>query len=444
MEQSHSSDKWMCFSCNEMPLAFENASDYEVHLRGTSTHADSFTEAQLPMLVQAGKTPITPQFKNCPLCNWSQRHAEFNYLTRQDSDIIYPTAETIQDHVAEHLHSFALQALPDLDDEDGSSLQLSSGSVELNLKLLKESEVEPQYDIGARVAARNQLADMYLNSPGEFEAVNGQLSVRERSVVSSSLLKPRWIPTVRQMVYVNTIISTADQPLSDPTENQAAISIIMSCFRELVADIISQSARRRWKSWLLVIRLCVSSYRPRTLKWGTKWGPLLEALSLGKRLNFELLENIAGNRCHFCITITRFFELLDESIKLAMFPFHKSVGAVKRSATLGCQLCKIFLAPIKIHSAESPLQGAAASYPARVTDLAKVGRHDSEGPKLIREVPRLIKAPPGSKLCQFIDVNFSKRVFGVVFAENEHGEKILTLKAGTSPLQVYELSCARG
>jgi hypothetical protein len=140
MQKIHSADKWICYVCTQAPQVFDTAAEYETHLLKSATHADTFTEDQLPFLIEDGRTPTMPDFQTCPLCNWSERHAEFDELPSQQSPIHNLKTTNIQDHVAEHLHSFALQALPDLKEADADSLHTSVGSVENNLKNLLASD----------------------------------------------------------------------------------------------------------------------------------------------------------------------------------------------------------------------------------------------------------------------------------------------------------------
>lgn len=422
MEQSHSSDKWICYACSELPQVFESAADYEFHLSNSSIHANTFTKAQLPLLVQNGKTAITPQFENCPLCNWSERHAEFDELPGRQSDTQFKRAETIQDHVAEHLHSFALQALPDLDDDGANSLQVSTGSVEHNLKLLKQEETELQYSIEERQTEWENLNVHLWDVLRKLQPTTIRLKLFAGELRTSLLsrhlgdswLGDSWLPTSQQMAHINMINSAIEQFSQDViTESSAgevegSISIMLSYLRELISDMISVKARHRWKRALSVVRFCLRIQRP------TIW-----TMPLPKSHNVGLVENLVGDRCAFCNTIMNFFEDLDQNISSRVFEFHASVGAVKSSAILGCQLCGVFLPAIN-------------------------KRYLRRSPKAERYENLFLRHTLESRLQRFVKHNFTNRSLYLLFSEDEYGVKTLQLNDSATTLQVYELCCARG
>ncbi|RYP44076.1 hypothetical protein DL768_009421 [Monosporascus sp. mg162] len=94
-------------------FVFDNEEEWRDHT--VSTHKDTFSESQLPLLSKISKRRLARQTK-CPIC----RHPPG--LARPDED----------EHIAEHMHSFALKALPwnfRRDDEESSDSNASLGAV---------------------------------------------------------------------------------------------------------------------------------------------------------------------------------------------------------------------------------------------------------------------------------------------------------------------------
>ncbi|KAF5009795.1 hypothetical protein FDECE_4002 [Fusarium decemcellulare] len=125
MSNLHSSPCWVCDECIfrddvEEPV-FDNEQDWEEHI--STTHKDEFSNSQATLLASLSKRQLT-NLARCPLCKRGAR------LVRPDVDT----------HTANHLHSWALRALPydsraeidDLSDfmavrgSEHSSLSLSS------------------------------------------------------------------------------------------------------------------------------------------------------------------------------------------------------------------------------------------------------------------------------------------------------------------------------
>ena len=360
MEQAHSSDKWMCYDCSDTPQIFDSPAVYERHLLDSSNHANSFTAAQLPLLVENGKTPVVPSFEICPICHWSQRHVDFEDNFGKQSDIRHNRSTKIDDHIAEHLHSFALQALPDLDDNDTNSLQLSTSSIENNLRLLKKDEVNIQYSLSDKNLAYKDVCE-------RFRWMCDFMSIPLPEIVAATMphrnLEQYWIPSSRQMETINVIQSTIDLCVEGKLmayELQGLTSTTICYFKELTWDIISDIARSRWRRTILLIRIC-TRLRGRRAHWRRsfqdvvdlairKYMPSLPTTTLltTSQPNFvgTLTSKLVDGRCVFCNSIVKFFENLDLDVKNADFDFHPSLIGVRSSAKLGCRLCAVFLIAI--------------------------------------------------------------------------------------------------
>lgn len=351
----------MCYSCSDTPQVFESPSEYKRHLLESEAHSDSFTPAQLPLLIEDGRTPVVPHFETCPICQWSEQHANFKDIFEEQTSTRQNQAITIDDHIAEHLHSFALQALPDLDDDETDSLQLSMGSVENNLKLLKEYDDSRQYTSAERRALFDEVATFY------------QISFRRANYPNSKFLEPLnadplaviwqrgwhdfWIPSTQHIQNLEAILSIIRQNLEYVDGPPEIIDQLSGHFNELLADVISDFARSRWRRALMVARIYVYT----RMRSPNRPGSFPDTVNLVKGKNLlttpplspsrstfvgKLVEELVDGLCTFCNAIIRFFENLDLDVQYADFDLHPSLIGLRSSAKLGCRLCVVFVVAI--------------------------------------------------------------------------------------------------
>jgi hypothetical protein len=122
--------RWQCFATDHEPLLYDRPEEFEEHMK--TDHAGSFPEDQLPFIVEISAQPITPTLEHCPFCS--------------------ETAETLEDHVGQHLREFALHSLPwpgyeEEGSQDGSRLQSDSSSSKRTRETVKEArESLPHFD----------------------------------------------------------------------------------------------------------------------------------------------------------------------------------------------------------------------------------------------------------------------------------------------------------
>jgi hypothetical protein len=286
MQKIHSADKWICYICPQSPQIFKSAAEYESHLLQSPIHVGTFTEAQLPLLVEDGRTPTIPDFLTCPLCNWSERHAEFDELPSQQSQIHNVKTTNIQDHIAEHLHSFALQALPDLKEGDVDSMHTSVGSVENNLKNLlasdhmttlsyDDAENHRMYSLWERLfntfaaLTRTYLDDSQHNTPADFSPP----SVRDWLEYWGKIRKvpPPFWTSVRASDIDDSIWALdecrraldaheAQRSLLEHTVPRTILLNVFVILRELMSgyqSTKSAAARRRFRVLVTVVQTCI-------------------------------------------------------------------------------------------------------------------------------------------------------------------------------------------
>ncbi|KAL8366656.1 hypothetical protein RB595_010495 [Gaeumannomyces hyphopodioides] len=98
LKDCHSTARWICDACwlgSETPALFEFKDEQEWRDHATVTHQGEFDQIDLPTLAEMSRRTALPPVA-CPLCF-------------DDTTLLQPEADK---HIAEHLHSFALQALP--------------------------------------------------------------------------------------------------------------------------------------------------------------------------------------------------------------------------------------------------------------------------------------------------------------------------------------------
>ena len=126
---------WSCQAAGHKSIIFDSQVRFEQHMK--EEHHDTFTESQLPMLVQKSAHPAADTFSvltarnndgasgsryECPLCSFSVEKA--NDQNNPDSALLgaeFPineAAKVIQNHIAAHLESIALLSLPEQDAVD--------------------------------------------------------------------------------------------------------------------------------------------------------------------------------------------------------------------------------------------------------------------------------------------------------------------------------------
>ncbi|KAH6989182.1 hypothetical protein BKA56DRAFT_575214 [Ilyonectria sp. MPI-CAGE-AT-0026] len=132
----HSTQRWTCDQCTlrgdlSEDLVFDDETDWEQHM--STCHRGEFIDSQLALLLSLSRRRLTEPIQ-CPLCN---RPAG---PVRPDQD----------DHVAEHLHSWALIALPwDLhtkDQHSSDSPDLGSSNDLARLSNMSEFSEDNQAD----------------------------------------------------------------------------------------------------------------------------------------------------------------------------------------------------------------------------------------------------------------------------------------------------------
>ncbi|KAK0710120.1 hypothetical protein B0T26DRAFT_724126 [Lasiosphaeria miniovina] len=103
MRNNHSQVRWLCNICMNKATSFATKNDWESHV--TTSHANSFPQDQVAVLGELSRrTVYLPP--SCPLCPFLPDEGQ----------------QGTEDHIAGHLHQFALRCLPgNIDDGDASS-----------------------------------------------------------------------------------------------------------------------------------------------------------------------------------------------------------------------------------------------------------------------------------------------------------------------------------
>ena len=129
MRNSHSETRWICSNCSfdsdrDNDVTFTTKLDLEKHME--ELHASLFISEELPVLVELSeRSMIKPVL--CPLCLHNRNPIQLEY----------------DDHIAEHIHAFSLQALPwDFDIDDGGA---SAGEEPVHM-LVSQSSHDSEID----------------------------------------------------------------------------------------------------------------------------------------------------------------------------------------------------------------------------------------------------------------------------------------------------------
>ncbi|KAL6832172.1 hypothetical protein V8C40DRAFT_238033 [Trichoderma camerunense] len=113
MRSHHSVPRWICSYCSSkseghQQFVFESPAEWESHMQ--QAHIAAFTPAQLPALSRVSRRNMLDTL-SCPLCAYT-------------AGISRPT---LDDHIVQHLHEFALRCLPWVTNgSDGESINASS------------------------------------------------------------------------------------------------------------------------------------------------------------------------------------------------------------------------------------------------------------------------------------------------------------------------------
>ncbi|GAB1321063.1 hypothetical protein MFIFM68171_11273 [Madurella fahalii] len=162
MAASHSVTQWSCSLCSsdlddQGEIAFATASDCKTHI--SENHSGSFAPEELPILLDLSERTMI-ELVSCPLC-------------LNDRNPVHLEED---DHIAIHLHSFALRALPwDFDLDEGAASAGSGDSPQMPgaRPVLDEFDDDPEDDTGA-------LEDMASSVRGLLERILAQSDGKER------------------------------------------------------------------------------------------------------------------------------------------------------------------------------------------------------------------------------------------------------------------------
>lgn len=119
MKNSHTT-RWICAASPAHPtmnFSFSTEDEYEAHM--FEVHQGTFTQSQLTMLKKHSKVPTSVTFRSCPLCGYEplkedlRKHVlamEYDEVPPEDTERL--ASDRITKHLASHLESIAVKALP--------------------------------------------------------------------------------------------------------------------------------------------------------------------------------------------------------------------------------------------------------------------------------------------------------------------------------------------
>lgn len=163
----HSTQRWVCDQCTlrgdlSEDLVFDDETDWKQHV--STCHGGEFIDSQLALLLSLSRRRLTEPIQ-CPLCN---RPAG---PVRPDQD----------DHIAEHLHSWALIALPwdfnTKDQHSSDSPDLGSSNGLARLSNMSEFSEDNQADGDANIeeSLNHEIISWMYGSPHLHAAIADHL-----------------------------------------------------------------------------------------------------------------------------------------------------------------------------------------------------------------------------------------------------------------------------
>ena len=153
---------WSCQASSHRSILFDSKIEFEQHMK--QKHCDTFTESQLPLLIQKCAHPAPDTFRilttrtntvasgsryECPLCAFfvekSDGQNNPNVALLGAELPVNEAAKTIENHIAAHLESIALLSLPEQDGlDDGFSIARDSEDTKRSSTLWNVQETSSQ------------------------------------------------------------------------------------------------------------------------------------------------------------------------------------------------------------------------------------------------------------------------------------------------------------
>jgi hypothetical protein len=186
LEDHRSAQYWVCFACGEAEQ-FLDEDAFVFHTR--KNHHETVSQDQIQILTTVCRRSIPLEINSCPLCNFA---AAQNGVVCRDAVI---------DHIAEHVHSFSLRALPWAPDDEDENEQLINHSVrrvrEWTARLdgseedFQDNEKYPVFD----KPGKPRDLDNYFDSNQYFGDSSGRDTLSQISGYSS---KERYLESLRE------------------------------------------------------------------------------------------------------------------------------------------------------------------------------------------------------------------------------------------------------
>ncbi|UKZ70729.1 uncharacterized protein TrAtP1_011700 [Trichoderma atroviride] len=218
LNEHHSSEHWICFSCRD-GRRFHEENAFREHI--IETHATSIPQDDIPLLVDISKRTMPMSIGACPLCNWVEAQGG-----KVDEDVLL-------DHIAKDVHSFSLRSLPWADDNGEETDRIMSRSKSkvdswlINNNLLNES-LEGAKEAQAKKA---DASDYFQQNAYFADSLATSASSEDKSVISIE----RELEKLRQMDDSLTF-GSINEARSDYEANAMDISDTKPCQSQMVSD----------------------------------------------------------------------------------------------------------------------------------------------------------------------------------------------------------------
>ncbi|KAL7893700.1 hypothetical protein HDV64DRAFT_262102 [Trichoderma sp. TUCIM 5745] len=218
LNEHHSSEHWICFSCRD-GTRFHEENAFREHI--IETHATSIPQDDIPLLVDISKRTMPMSIGACPLCNWVEAQGG-----KVDEDVLL-------DHIAKDVHSFSLRSLPWADDNGEETDRIMSRSkFKVDSWLINNNLLNESLEGAKEAQAKKADASDYFQQNAYFaDSLATSASSEDKSVISIE----RELEKLKQMDD-SFSFGSINEARSDYEANAMDISDTKPCQSQMVSD----------------------------------------------------------------------------------------------------------------------------------------------------------------------------------------------------------------
>ncbi|PKK41953.1 hypothetical protein CI102_14008, partial [Trichoderma harzianum] len=218
LNEHHSSEHWICFSCRD-GRRFDKENAFREHI--IETHATSILQDDIPLLVDISKRTMPMSIETCPLCNWVEDQGG-----KVDEDVLL-------DHIAKDVHSFSLRSLPWADDNGEEADRIMSRSkFKVDSWLINNNLLNESLEGAQEAQAKKADASDYFQHNAYFADSSATSTSSEDESVISIEREPEKLKQMDDSLSFGSI----NEARSDYEANAMDISDTKPCQSQMVSD----------------------------------------------------------------------------------------------------------------------------------------------------------------------------------------------------------------